>query len=88
MAKFVITDFTDPKIVLQEIEYIVRNIAVPVCPILLEGEQEPVTLSDLRRGHHLLLATHYYRNIDDLLISFQEMIISRAEEKVKELRQL
>jgi uncharacterized protein YjbI with pentapeptide repeats len=96
LARFVIADVTDPKIVLEEIPHIVRHVAVPVQPIL-EGpgdapmilshlrEDEPVTLYNLRRNHRSLLDTHWYKNLDDLLASLKEKIIAPAEAKAKEL---
>ena len=39
MARFVIADMTEPRIVLEEVPHIVRNIAVPLVPLLLEGEE-------------------------------------------------
>jgi len=86
LARFVIVDITDPKIVLEEVPYIVRNILVPVKPILLAGKEEVSTVSDLRRSHNLLLSTHQYKDYNDLLESFAKSIIKPAEEKAGELR--
>jgi uncharacterized protein YjbI with pentapeptide repeats len=86
MARFVIADVTDPKIVLDEVPHVVRNITVPVIPLLLEGEQEPTTIPDLRKGHRLLLDTHYYKDREDLIASLEEKVITPAETKAKELR--
>jgi uncharacterized protein YjbI with pentapeptide repeats len=88
LARFVIADVTDPKIVLEEIPHIVRNIAVPVKPLLLEGAgDEPVTLYNLRRNHQSLLDTHRYRDLDDLLASLQEEVIGPAELKAKQIKE-
>jgi hypothetical protein len=43
MARFIIADMTEPRIVLEEVPHIVRTVAVPLVPLLLEGEEEPVT---------------------------------------------
>jgi len=87
MAKFVIADMTDAKIVLQEVPHIVRNIAVPMKPLLLEGSgKEPVTLYDLRKNHKSLLDTYWYKNPRDLLASLKKEVIIPAEAKVKELK--
>jgi len=85
MARFVIADFTDPKIVLEEVSHIVRNVTVPVIPLLLNGSDEPSTLYNLRRNHKSLLETYSYRNTDDLLKAFKEKVINPAERKAKEL---
>ena len=86
MARFVIADVTDPKNVLEEVLHIVRNVAVPVKPLLLKGSgKEPVTLDNLRRNHQSLLDTHWYDDPDDLLASLGKKIIAPAEAKAKEL---
>jgi hypothetical protein len=86
MARFVIADMTEPRIVLEEVPHIVRNIAVPLVPILLEGEEEPVTLYNLRRNHRSVLPTCRYKDRDDLLASLEEKVIVPAQAKTKELR--
>ena len=88
MARFVIADMTEPRIVLQEVPHIVRNIAVPLVPLLLEDEEEPVTLHDLRRNHRSVLPTLRYTNSDDLLASLEEEVISPAQAKLGELREM
>ena len=86
MARFVIADVTDSKNVLEEVLHIVRNVAVPVKPLLLKGSgKEPVTLDNLRRNHQSLLDTHWYDDPDDLLASLGKKIIAPAEAKAKEL---
>lgn len=86
MAKFVIADFTDPKIVLQEAEHIVHNIAIPFAPIYLKDSGfEPVTLYDLRKGRTYVLDTFCYENIEHLLRNLEEMVIKPAEKLVGEL---
>lgn len=86
LARFVIADITDPKIVLEELPHIVRNVAVPVKPLLLESSgNEPVTLYNLRRNHQTVLDTHHYKDLNDLLASFEEKVINPTEMKAKEL---
>jgi hypothetical protein len=55
---------------------------------LLEGEEEPVTLYDLRRNHRSLLPTYRYKDRDDLLASLEEKVIVPAQAKAKELRKI
>jgi len=84
MARFVIADMTDSKIVLEEVPHIVRNIAVPLVPLLLEGEDEPVTLYNLR-NQRSLLPTCRYTDRDALLASLEEKVILPAQAKLEEL---
>lgn len=87
MAKFVVADLTDPKVVLEEVPHIVRNIAVPVQPLMLEGAgEEPVTLYNLRRNHRSLLDTYRYQDLEDLLGALGEKVIAPAEARGRELR--
>jgi uncharacterized protein YjbI with pentapeptide repeats len=88
MARFVIADMTEPRIVLEEIPHIMRNIAVPLVPLLLEGEEEPVTLYNLRRNHRSLLPTCRYTDRDDLLASMEKKVIIPAQAKTLELREI
>ena len=86
MARFVVADVTDPKIVLHEVPHIVNNIAVPLIPLLLEGSgKEPVTLDDLRANHKSLLDTYHYKDSKDLLESLGDKVIGPAERKASEL---
>jgi hypothetical protein len=80
MARFVIVDVTDPKIVLEEIPHIVRNIAVPVQPIVLrDAGDEPVTLNDLRRNHRSLLPTLTYDDPVQLSQLLSTIVVERTE---------
>ena len=85
LAHFVIADFTDPKIVLEEVSHIMREATVPLIPILLNGEEEPVTLYNLRADERPVLDTYWYADVDDLLAHLQERIIGPAEVKADAL---
>lgn len=87
MSRFVIADVTDPKIVLEEIPHIVRNLAIPVLPILEEGSgDEPVTLYNLRRNHRSLLPTLLYKDTADLLDRLDKDVIKPSEDLLDHLR--
>jgi hypothetical protein len=88
MARFVIADLTEPKIVLEEITHIVPSLAVPLIPLLLEGEEEPVTLLHLRRTSRCVLPTYRYTNRDDLLASLVKKVITPAQAKARELQRI
>lgn len=89
MAYFVIGDFTNARIILQEATEIVKGVAVPFAPILRMGSDfEPITLSDLRVNHRSLLETFIYDDERHLMENLQNRIINPAIEKEKELRSL
>lgn len=80
MARFVIADFTDPKIVLQEAQCIIPNIAIPFAPIFLNGSGfEPATLYDLRKGKTYVLDTFGYNDQNHLLENLYDKIINPAQ---------
>ncbi len=82
LSKYIIADVTDAKIVLEELTQIVRNITVPVVPLLMEGTgPEPTTLDNLRKGRTTVLNTFYYRDCNDLIIRLDK-VIDMAEAKV------
>jgi hypothetical protein len=86
LAKFVIADVTDAKIILEELPHIVRHVAVPVKPLMLEGEgPEPITLYNLRINHRSLLETLIYRDLDDLLAVLDKSVITPVERKFDEM---
>lgn len=89
LSRFIIADVTDPKIVLEEVPHIVRNLTIPVQPLLLEGSgKEPVTLYNLRRNHRSLLQTFIYKDTAELIGSLQAKVIAPAEALANELRLL
>ena len=86
LARFVIADFTEPKIVLQELPQIIQNVFIPVKPLLLEGSgEEPVTLFDLRVDATRILDTFRYKDRDHLLEYLKSEIIDPVEKKATEL---
>lgn len=88
MARFVIADFTDPKIVLQEAQHIISNIAIPFAPIFLNGSgNEPVTLYDLRKGRTTVLDTFSYNDTKHLLENLYQRIIEPAEVLARKLNE-
>ena len=85
MSRFVIADLTDAKSVLQELRGIVPELpSVPVQPLLLDSDYEPGMVDSFKR-YPWFLEIHRYRNLDELLVSLETMIISPAEGKAREL---
>lgn len=79
ISRFVVADFTSARLVLEEVPHIVRNVAVPLVP-LLKGRQtkEPLTLKNLRRNHRSVLPTFRYDSLDDLLASLGSEVVAAA----------
>ena len=80
-----IADFTDSKIVNQEVPHIANNVAIPIVPLLQENEEEPVSLGDLRRGRTFVLDTCRYRSAEDLISSLTDSVVVPAEAKATEI---
>lgn len=78
LAKFVIADFSDAKIILEEITAIARNTSTVIVPILQKGEFEPVTLKNLKVNHKSITKTYYYNDINHLIDTQFEKIIKNA----------
>ncbi|MDC6711022.1 hypothetical protein, partial [Leclercia adecarboxylata] len=57
LARFVIADFSDPKIVLEEVPIIARNTSTVIIPILELGHSEPTTLLNLRVNQRSITKT-------------------------------
>ena len=91
LSRFVIADVTKPKIVIQEIPEIVKNIAIPLIPIKLSKKKEKkfshelLTLSDLRKNHKSLLDTYIYESPETLFNNLKSKVIKPAEKRLKEL---
>jgi uncharacterized protein YjbI with pentapeptide repeats len=88
LSRFIIADLTDPSSIPYELREIVPNRMVPVQPLFTpteEAKQEFVMFHDLRRKYHWVLPIHTYKDLDDLLASFEAKIIGPAEQKAQEL---
>jgi uncharacterized protein YjbI with pentapeptide repeats len=85
MARFIIADITEAKSIPQELQAIVPNLpSVPVQPLLLKSDREYGMFEHIRR-YPWVLGTYYYDNLNELLASVEEKVISPAEAKVREL---
>jgi len=85
LSRFIIADISDPKSIPLELQAVVPDLAVPVQPLLLSGQNEFSMFVDLRKKYHWVLATHQYTDIADLLASLGDKVIAPAEAKAKEL---
>jgi uncharacterized protein YjbI with pentapeptide repeats len=86
LARFVIADVTNARLVINEVPKIVHMRAIPVKPILLKGSgSEPIPFIEARINYNSMLETFEYKNKDDLLNSLKEKVILQAEKKAQEL---
>jgi hypothetical protein len=87
MVRFIIADITEPRSIPQELVSIVETLpSVPVKPILQHG-CEPWGMYDHIKRYPWVLKLHRYRNLDDLIPSFEAKVITpvaaRAEKLLK-----
>lgn len=86
MARFVIADITDARSIPQELQRIVPDLpSVPVQPILRSSASEYGMFEHFKH-YPWVLRIHHYEDIDDLVKSLGEKVITPAEIKVKELQ--
>ena len=84
LARFIITDLTDPSSIPQELQAIVPDLEVPVQPVLQESKREYAMFVDFRK-YHWVLPVYLYKDQTSLIVSFQKKIIEPADKKAKEL---
>ena len=85
MARFVIADITEAKSIPQELSQIVPFLpSVPIVPLLHSSDREWGMYEHFPR-YAWVLPIYHYHDIDELLHSIQEHIITPAEQKVAEL---
>ena len=84
MARYVIADLSDPRSVPQELQSFVRDVAVPVQPIIEEGQEPWSMFSDLRQRYHWVLGPYAYSDGASLIASL-DLLVQGAEGKRLEL---
>jgi hypothetical protein len=85
MARFIIADITEAKSIPQELQAIVPNLpSVPVQPLLLTSDREYGMFESIKR-YPWVLDTYYYDNLNEVLVSIEDKVISPAETKAREL---
>lgn len=80
MARYVIADLSDPRSVQQELQSFVRDVAVPVQPIIAEGQDPWSMFSDLGRRYHWVLKPYVYKDCASLVASL-DLVIEGPEAK-------
>jgi hypothetical protein len=86
MARFIIADLTEPSSLPKELEVIVPTLAVPVQPVL-EGTTRPYSMFQDYWKYHWVLKVHRYEDLERLIASLGDRVISPAEIKVRELEE-
>lgn len=84
MARFVIADLTDPRSIPQELQAIAPDVAVPIQPVVLVGQEPWSMFADMRRKYHWVLEPYEYANQEALLGALGD-VIRPAEAKRAEL---
>jgi hypothetical protein len=79
LARFIIADITDPRSVPQEFVSIVESLpSLPIQP-LLEVGNEPWGMYDHIKRYPWVLEIHHYKDLDGLLTTLSEKVITPAE---------
>jgi uncharacterized protein YjbI with pentapeptide repeats len=85
LARFTLADMTEASTILEDIPHVVRQMAVPVQPLQLEGSGHgPFAPYNFERDD-ALLETYWYKDLDDLCRSFETKVIAPAEAKARAL---
>jgi len=84
MARFIIADLTEPSSLPKELEAIVPTLAVPVQPVL-EGTTRPYSMFQDYWKYPWVLKVHRYEDLEGLIASLGDGVITPAEAKVEEL---
>lgn len=86
LARFVIADFTDPKIVNQEVPHIAGNLAIPIQPLFDAGSgHEAIVTYDESIGRTYILPTRVYKSQNELIDTLEQEVVRPALKKAAEL---
>jgi uncharacterized protein YjbI with pentapeptide repeats len=83
LSRFVIADFTNPKIILEEVPLIKRNTNTIIIPILKKGRRKPVTLLNIE-NNKTVSKTFFYNDISNLISKHLPDIITTANRLLAE----
>ena len=87
MARFIVADITDPRSIPQELQAIVPNLPSVAIQPLIEGSSTEYGMFEHFKRYPWVLPVYRYRDLDDLLVTLGEKVVTPAETKVAELRQ-
>ena len=79
LARFVIADFTDAKMVDAEV-ITIADAGPPILPVLLASSEESdnATLISLRKTHKTILDTYRYKDTESLLTALRENVVGEV----------
>jgi uncharacterized protein YjbI with pentapeptide repeats len=80
MARFVIADLTDPRSIPQELQAFVPDVAVPVQPIILAGQDPWSMFPDLQK-YPWMLEPYVYTDLEGLLENLETKVIKPANDR-------
>jgi hypothetical protein len=80
LARFIIVDLTDLSDTPEELQAIIRALAVPVQPLLLAEKKEHAMSVDLIKTSHWALSVYLYKDQASLQASLKENIIEPVEQ--------
>jgi uncharacterized protein YjbI with pentapeptide repeats len=87
MARFVIADVTDAKVVLQEIDNIVNGFpSTPIKPIIKRGTPVTTVLQDFA-DYPTFLEIYQYEDAASLIANLHDKVVRPSEQKVVEIRE-
>ncbi|TDH18471.1 hypothetical protein EXU57_22990 [Segetibacter sp. 3557_3] len=80
MARFIIADVTAATMVREELRSVVEKYsAKPIQPLLFNGEEEYITLTEMRTGFKNILPTFTYENTADVVSGLSDGVIKPSE---------
>lgn len=87
LAKFVIADFSDAKLILEEVPAIARSSSTVILPIIERTQDEPLTLRNLYNLRSVS-KTFIYNNEEHLISNLIDPIIKQGQNILDELNKL
>ncbi len=87
MAKFVVADITNPSSAPLELQATIPDYRIPFLPIIQSGEKPFAMFQNLQR-YPWVMELVDYKNLDQLLNGFQEIIINRANEHINKIKEV
>ena len=88
LARFVIADFTDSKIVNAEVSAIAAEVTLPILPLLQAGSPPEYLPGGWAAQYRGVLETHRYQDQESLIAGLADQVIGPVEANRAELKRL